>query len=371
MGKLLHLIRAGRHVDRRGTAVDLSAGDLALIAKNYNRERHEAPIVIGHPSSDSPAYGWIESLTAEGDGLYATPREVNPQFAELVRQGAYKKISAALYPPDSPQNPAPGAWSLRHVGFLGGEVPAVKGLKQAEFAENDVTFVELELSENFDREVVSFFRRMREFLIEKFGRESADEAIPDWTIEFLSREAEDPSSSDFNETLHEETNMDEKELAARQAELDRRQAELDERDAELSERSATLAAQARETAQAAAAEFTEGLVKAGRLLPRFRAGVVELLTELDDGEQRQVEFSESDTAAASAKVSTGVFLRKLLEAQPVSVELGELAREDGKVPEAGNSIELAEAAKNYQAEMKAKGVEITTRQAWAHVKQGQ
>ncbi len=55
----------------------------------------------------------------------------------MVASGKFKKVSAAFYLPDSPNNPHKGVLSLRHVGFLGAMPPAVKGLKQVEFAEDD------------------------------------------------------------------------------------------------------------------------------------------------------------------------------------------------------------------------------------------
>lgn len=76
----------------------------------------------------------MRSLAAGDDGLNAEPHQVDPEFAEMVNAGRFKKISASFYTPDAPNNPVPGVYYLRHVGFLGAQPPAVKGLKQAEFA---------------------------------------------------------------------------------------------------------------------------------------------------------------------------------------------------------------------------------------------
>ena len=43
----------------------------------------------------------------------------------------------AFTPPDHPSNPVPNAYYLRHVGFLGAQPPAVKGLGEARFADVD------------------------------------------------------------------------------------------------------------------------------------------------------------------------------------------------------------------------------------------
>ncbi len=131
----MQIFRAGTHVDSRGQTFTITAADLAATAAAYDPALHEAPLVIGHPALDDPAYGWVESLSVTGDGaLEAEPTQVDPAFAELVEAGRYKKISASFYRPDAAANPAPGAFYLRHVGFLGAQPPAVKGLRAVQFA---------------------------------------------------------------------------------------------------------------------------------------------------------------------------------------------------------------------------------------------
>ncbi len=49
--------------------------------------------------------------------LSATPRQVDPAFAEMVEAGRFKKISASFYAPSASGNPVPGTYYLRHVGF--------------------------------------------------------------------------------------------------------------------------------------------------------------------------------------------------------------------------------------------------------------
>ena len=48
----------------------------------------------------------------------------------------FKGVSAKWFMPDDPRNPAPGVWYLRHIGFLDGCNPAVKGLEPVAFAES-------------------------------------------------------------------------------------------------------------------------------------------------------------------------------------------------------------------------------------------
>jgi len=132
---LIEIFKAGAHTDSSGDTREWTAKDLEEIASLYDPAKHEAPIVIGHPEHDSPAYGWVESLKVEGGKLLAKVKDVADEFKDWVGRGLYKKISIALYPD----------LSLRHVGFLGAMPPAVKGLKQAMFSEKPAWEIETDL----------------------------------------------------------------------------------------------------------------------------------------------------------------------------------------------------------------------------------
>jgi hypothetical protein len=126
------IMKVGRHRAMNGKDYEFSEADLDKTVAAYDPALSEAPCVIGHPEIDAPAYGWAERLERDGELLWAKPRAVAAQFAEWVRQGFYRKISAAFYPPET--SPVPGVYYLRHIGFLGAAPPAVKGLPQAAFA---------------------------------------------------------------------------------------------------------------------------------------------------------------------------------------------------------------------------------------------
>lgn len=132
---MLHIFRGGKTIDSNGTRINFGSSQIASIARSYNAQLHEAPIVVGHPIDNAPAYGWIDRLESRGLDLYAIPKQVNSAFKKLVQQGAYKKISSSFYLPDSPHNPKPGSYYLRHVGFLGAMPPAIKGLINPAFSE--------------------------------------------------------------------------------------------------------------------------------------------------------------------------------------------------------------------------------------------
>ena len=123
--KAFEIFRTGKHTSDKGITNEYTNEDLDKIVNNYNPEEHEAPIVIGHPKTNAPAYGWIEKLQRVGDKLIAFPKQLNKEFENLVKSGAFKKRSISITP----------EFKLNHVGFLGAAAPAVKGLKDVEFSE--------------------------------------------------------------------------------------------------------------------------------------------------------------------------------------------------------------------------------------------
>jgi hypothetical protein len=141
----IEIFRGGQQVDAAGQTHN---GD-ALIDKataSYDPAKHQAPVVIGHPSTDAPAYAWVEGLRASVHNgvktLEAKLTQVDEGFAKLVADGRFKMRSAAFYPDGS----------LRHVGFLGAAPPAVKGLKPIAFSEGEFNeFYALEEINNMDK----------------------------------------------------------------------------------------------------------------------------------------------------------------------------------------------------------------------------
>lgn len=122
MEKYFEILRTGKFKDSNGKEHEFTEVDLDKIVTNYSEE---APIVVGHPKTNSPAFGWVEKIKRVGDKLLALPKQLNSDFKEAVNKGSFKKVSVSLYPD----------LRLRHVGFLGATAPAVKGLTPVEFSE--------------------------------------------------------------------------------------------------------------------------------------------------------------------------------------------------------------------------------------------
>lgn len=321
--KPLQIFKPGRHTAMNGSALDFSESDLAASAAAYDPAKHEAPIVVGHPKTDGPAYGWVKQLNFAEGALEACPDQVDPAFAELVAKGAYKKISASFYTPDSLQNPVPGVYYLRHVGFLGAQAPAVKGLRSPEF--NDSQEGVIEFGDWSDLQNASLWRRFRDWLIGFRGLEEADKVIPDYAVASLEESArQEPADAplpSFSEQPHQENQVDPAQKAALEAEnaqLKQRLAESEARDKAAREAQAAAQANARHTDHAS---FAEGLIKDGKLLPAQKDFIVAFMDQVASA-GGVVEFGEGDAKQSKPGIQG---IKEFLSAQPKQVDFGEVA----------------------------------------------
>jgi len=313
----IQIFRPGRHVSVSGDVLEFSAADLAATATAYDPAKHEAPIVVGHPRTDAPAYGWVKSLAA-GAALEATPQQVDPAFADMVAAGRFKKISASFFTPDSPINPVPGVYYLRHVGFLGAQPPAVKGLRNPEFAAG--TEGVIEFGDFDDVLTAGLWRRLREWIISRFGLDEADKTIPDYTVARLDESARQPeeapqeaaAAAAYSEPTRKEVHVTPEEISAFEAENTRLKQLL----AEWEARERAAAAAARHAGHAA---FADGLLREGRLLPGH-VGVCVAALDFVAGQESVVEFGEGEK-----KQPLGDALTAFLQGLPKQVEFAEVS----------------------------------------------
>lgn len=334
---LIHIFKSGVHTDMNGHRINFSDADLNDIAAAYNPKLHEAPIVIGHPKTDDPAWGWVGGIKKDSDGLKATPRDIDPQFAELVRARRFSKVSSSFYRPESPGNPTPGKYYLRHVGFLGAQPPAIKGLKQVSFAEDEEGVVEF--ADWSLQTTASLFSRIRDFFISQFGLEKADSVVPDYMIDSLRDDAarttttdatpafSDPVGIPADEVIQpvpehqaptppEDTAVD-KEL---QVKLEQENADLKRQLDERNKAEAQRVATERHNTNVA---FADSLVSDARLAPAGKGLVVAVLDALGDGES-PVSFSEN----GSEQPLVEAFKAQMQKARPL-LDFGEVATGDG------------------------------------------
>lgn len=267
----LVIFRTGKHTAMDGTTIDFTEQDLAACANAYDPALHEAPLVVGHPRDNTPAWGWVSKLAAGGRYLGADLKQVDPDFAEAVEAGRYKKVSASFYLPNSPANPKPGVLYLRHVGFLGGQPPAVKGLPGVEFGDTN-----------------------------------------EGVVEFSEDMAPGPGDSD-QQNQPEGDDMDEQTKA--------RLARLDELEAENAQLKADAAKKAQADLHKANSDFCEGLAATGQLTPQDAAVYAAALDALA---LQNVDFGEGDDVTPLADA-----VKQALKRLPKNVDYGEHGQDTG------------------------------------------
>ena len=329
------IFRAGTRTDNNGRTITITPEQVAAIASHYSPDKHEAPIVVGHPSTNAPAYGWVGSLKAENGTLFADFAQVDDDFAELVKKGRYKKVSASFYPPNHPSNPQPENWYLRHVGFLGAHPPAVKGLAAINFADDEDGVVSFGES---DWLLARMLRNLREWLIGKDGIEAADRVLPDWQIEAVAPPVPEPEAEpNFSEPpAKDDTMTPEQQLEAERAAREKAEADAKQAREELAKLQAEQEKSLRDAAHQQNADFAEGLIKAGSLKPADKELIVAVLDFADYPEAAPADFGEGKKLSDALKD----FLRG---GKPI-LAAGEIATADKANPSLAGSSDFGEYA---------------------------
>jgi len=313
----IEIFRAGTHRDDAGNTHTFTPAQLAEMVATYNATLREAPLTVGHPKDNLPAYGWVKRVFINAAGhLAVDPHQVDPAFAEMVRSGRFKKRSASFYPPGAPHNPTPGKWYLRHVAFLGAQPPAVAGLRDIGFADDAA-------------EALSF-------------SETADE--PAQTEEYLMSDADKAEL----ERLRAESKAKDDALAKATADL---KAANDAAGA-AQKQVASFAEKAAADRRAAFVSFAEAEIKAGRLLPKDKQTAIAALETLAAAEQ-PLSFSEGGTTTQITPMQMCAWLQGHMSSRTAAVSFGEMAGGGADVgfdARGKSDDEVDRAAQAYQAQ---------------------
>ncbi|MDQ7799554.1 MAG: hypothetical protein RDU76_11545 [Candidatus Edwardsbacteria bacterium] len=324
------VFRTGKHTDSKGNTREWTEADLDRMVSGYDPASHEAPVVIGHPKDNDPAFGWVESIAREGQNLVATLKDLVPEFVEAWTKGLFKKRSISLYPD----------LTLRHVGFLGAMPPAVKGLPDFKFSDKDESTT-IDFSDETGWKVTAIGRllsSLRDMLIEKFGLETADRVLPGWDVNNLLQEPDPKPNQAFSQetiNLTEEGKMTPEEIK----ELKDKNAALEAQVADLSAQLAE--AKKKETEAAAAADmaehagFCEGLIKEGKMTPAQKEVCIVTMQALSG--QAEQEFAEGDKRVKKTPLQA---FKDQLSAMPVQVEFAEVAGKK-KAGQGGQTTEFS------------------------------
>lgn len=307
----IEVFRPGTFKPMQGAPITFSADDLRAVAAAYDAEAAPTPAVIGHPAVDAPAYGWARSFSYDDAAgrLTAEVGDLHPDFAAALEAKNYRRVSLSFTPPGAPENPRPGTWYPRHIGFLGAVPPAVPGLKPISFsaASDPAATFEFAGGEGW---IARILRRMREKMIEKDGVEAADLVIPEWELRTLDEIA---ARDDVRATpaFATPTKEDPMTTATPTADFAARAADLDKREKDL-------AARERQTRHESNVSFAADLESAGRILPAHKDKLVSVLDAIDGGD-KTVEFAGASSAPTEA-------LRGILRELPQAVPYGTVMR---------------------------------------------
>lgn len=206
----VHAFYAGTHTDKNGNTVTLTQDDLDDIVRNHT----PVPHVIGHPEENHPAYAWTAEVKREGDNLFVKSSDINADFSDAIESKAFPNRSASLVKTDN-------GWKLRHIGWLGAVPPALEKLHSAEFSNSIPDGVSFEFSEGDDvalefcgydagvavGTVGRLFQGIRDFFIEKWGLEKAEQIIPSWELDYIQDKSNDLKHSDDDDTIAPSTSF--------------------------------------------------------------------------------------------------------------------------------------------------------------------
>jgi len=338
----VQVLRAGTYLDMSGRQVAVTAELMRELADSYDPALYRAPVVIGHPQHDSPAWGAIAAPEARGSSLDVALVDLAPDFVSAHRAGRYPSRSLSWWPRGHAGNPLPAKDRayFRHLGFLGGHPPAIKGLAPAELADADAGIIEIPLAAAETRDPHPLTPELP--------------AMSDTA-------AAAPQPNDQQRT-------DPPALAERTAALDTREAQLAAREAQLAAQEQAMAAAAEGRRRADVVAFAEGLADTARLRPADVPRVIEILLALDEhAGQPAVLFAEPPADGAAPEPQTpGAWLRARLAERTPLVELGETAtreRAAGKGSGGKSDADIARKARQLVAEAKARGETLSAAEA--------
>ena len=333
---LLNIFRPGTFtpMGQGAKPVAFTESDLRDAAAVYDPAKHRAPIIIGHAALAEPAYGHVKALSFSTDGLEAEPEGMDAQFAELVNKEAFPNLSAGWYPPAHPRNPAPGHWYLHEVSFLGAVPPAVRGLRKPSFApafSADEPGIVRFASEYDDVTNAGLWRRLREWVIVKFGIDEADSVIPSADVQYLEQSAQQEVADAQAEGDTTDSSMPGFSGANPEITLSEKEAALKAENArllaKLAEASARELAQQETALRTGFAQFAESLCGPdekgnARLQSKHKSIVVDLLMlasqpKADGG---MVQFGEGE-----AKADAVIVLKEFLSSLPPVLNFAEQA----------------------------------------------
>ena len=382
-------LKPGTYSAHNGGEVTFSEADMNKIieaTKNRTYQNDSIPIVIGHPKTDSPAWGWVKKDKIINDKnvliALADNGDLNETFVDWFKKKLYSTVSASIRKD----------YSIKHFGILGGTPPAVTGLPAVALSEDSDLLCEVELSEKELAEVITskwwflnvakIFRKIREEKIAKDGVEAADNFITNSQIDDIATPpyayTNDPvvKSNSFSESEEDLNNSNNKNLQDNKMkktleELETELAEANGKITTLEQEKSTLQKEKTDAAVDAKRKeflaFCESDDVKNKIKDGEKNGIVETLLALNSLEA--FEFGEGDNKTTVKPVDIVTALIKRL---PDVVELGEKFNNGTASDKSGKqkdeATELAEKIDDMISKEEKAGRKISYAEAAAKVK---
>lgn len=328
-------------VFRAGQIPELNEAVMREVVDNYDPSDQEAPLVLGHPEDNQPAYGWIKQVFTKGKRMFAAVDEIDPAVTDMVRKGAYKHVSVSFYTPTATQSPLPGKWCLRHVGLLGAEAPAIKGMEKlqlAELSDNEEDVIIVDMNEDDKKGLLDRFRKFlgadagkRDLSEEDLFRALADawkKKAPDDIVERIEQMGATQKVNWLLNNMADFMGLERDEAIAllkQDSQTDAQEENMSEADKAkldaLQKENAELKKAQAEAGRAAIVKFAEEQVAAGKVLPKDKSALVETLVSLKGREDGGV-VSLSEGAD---KTDLADWLKTQIAGQPATVDYSERA----------------------------------------------
>jgi len=371
----------GEQVDSNGTKKVWTGEELDQIVTNTKKLIDKnvfngAPMVIGHPKTDAPAYGWIQDLKREGNVLSVKGGNLHDEFAEGVEKGLWPNRSIRI-------GKGADGFYLKHIGFLGAVPPAIEGMDAIYNAATDDECFDYASDSYTPNSLSRMMHRLREFIINKFDVETADTVFPDYEIESMSEHAnqlrdedkDTPTSYSQQEPTKtgdepmpefSQDQMDEAVAAATAKAKADAEAEFAKKQ---KENETELTAERNKRLVVEFSKNIATLVDEGKLLPAQAEGMPEFMLHLSDAEEANFEFSAGEEGKEETiKKSPLKWFNDFTKALGKQIDFKESDAGNSDGVDGDDAQGIANAAIEFQKEQSDKGITVSVSQAVAHVK---
>ena len=281
---------------------NITKSDLNEIVASYSEVNDKAPVVVGHPKDNSPAYGVINKMEVVGDKLMIHATNMKKKIVKAIKNKQLLAQSISLFPRDHDANPTKGKLHVRHSGMLGGKRGAVHGLEPLpEFSDGeDTEFINIDFSESQDKKNKSLFDRFMEWTKREEKNKSQEEI---------------QSYSDNEETTM--TKEEQEKFDALKAKVDATEKEnkkFKKQIVDFSEEKAKIEKLARTKS---IEDFCEKAVKDGNILPADKDMHVQIMLSIP---QDEIEFSEEKTSSLD-------LYQKQIQSKKVNLDFSEKTKD--------------------------------------------